>query len=43
MRSRLAMTFTLITRPISNLVKGADGHLYLSRVENFSTYRICGS
>ncbi|OUC89016.1 hypothetical protein [Streptosporangium minutum] len=40
---RAAMKFTLITRPISNLVKGADGHLYLSRVENFSTYRICGS
>ncbi|KAB8192321.1 hypothetical protein FH608_026995 [Nonomuraea phyllanthi] len=35
------MTFARIARPISNLVLGPDGHLYLSRFENFSTYRIC--
>ncbi|MFI6292312.1 hypothetical protein ACIBEJ_12055 [Nonomuraea sp. NPDC050790] len=35
------MALTLIARPISNLLKGADGHLYLSRFENFYTYRIC--
>ncbi|MCF6470500.1 hypothetical protein FAF44_19170 [Nonomuraea sp. MG754425] len=35
------MAFTLIARPISNLTLGPDGHLYLSRFENFSTYRIC--
>ncbi|MFC5826078.1 hypothetical protein [Nonomuraea insulae] len=31
----------LIARPISTLLKGTDGHLYLSRFENFYTYRIC--
>ncbi|MGW0808234.1 hypothetical protein [Nonomuraea sp. NPDC002799] len=35
------MSFTLIARPISNLVLGSDGHLHLGRFENFSTYRIC--
>ncbi|GAA3548760.1 hypothetical protein GCM10022419_031350 [Nonomuraea rosea] len=35
------MSFTLIARPISNLLQGSDGHLYLSRMESFSTYRIC--
>ncbi|WP_219514924.1 hypothetical protein [Nonomuraea ceibae] len=35
------MKLTLIVRPISNLVKGADGHMYLSRFESFSTYRLC--
>ncbi|MFB4273708.1 hypothetical protein ACBJ59_00320 [Nonomuraea sp. MTCD27] len=35
------MAFTLIARPISNLLLGPDGHLYLSRFENFYTYRIC--
>ncbi|MFC4120424.1 PQQ-binding-like beta-propeller repeat protein [Nonomuraea zeae] len=35
------MSFTLLARPISNLLLGSDGHLYLSRMENFSTYRIC--
>ncbi|WP_143590335.1 hypothetical protein [Thermoactinospora rubra] len=35
------MAFTLIARPISILLKGSDGHLYLSRNENFFTYRIC--
>ncbi|MGP3930017.1 hypothetical protein [Nonomuraea sp. KM88] len=35
------MAFTLIARPISNLLLGPDGHLYLSRFENFSTYRVC--
>ncbi|MBB5078352.1 hypothetical protein [Nonomuraea endophytica] len=38
---RATMAVTLIARPISNLLKGADGHLYLSRFENFHTYRIC--
>ncbi|NUT45442.1 MAG: hypothetical protein HOV86_36175 [Thermoactinospora sp.] len=35
------MALTLVARPISNLLLGPDGHLYLSRFENFSTYRIC--
>ncbi|TDD17427.1 hypothetical protein [Nonomuraea diastatica] len=38
---RATMAFTLIARPISILLKGADGHMYLSRMENFSTYRLC--
>ncbi|MFG1681649.1 hypothetical protein ACGFNP_15915 [Nonomuraea sp. NPDC049269] len=39
---RAAMTLTLIARPISILLKGPDEHLYLSRFENFYTYRLCG-
>ncbi|MFI7133763.1 hypothetical protein ACIBQ1_49365 [Nonomuraea sp. NPDC050153] len=35
------MALALIARPISNLILGPDGHLYLSRFENFSTYRVC--
>ncbi|MCG5215622.1 hypothetical protein [Streptosporangium sp. KLBMP 9127] len=35
------MTLALIVRPVSNMVLGADGHLYLSRFENFYTYRVC--
>ncbi|WP_405678082.1 PQQ-like beta-propeller repeat protein [Streptomyces sp. NBC_01511] len=35
------MELTLIARPISNLAKGADGNLYLSRNERFYTYRVC--
>ncbi|WP_165974619.1 SMP-30/gluconolactonase/LRE family protein [Nonomuraea deserti] len=35
------MAFTLIARPISNLLLGPNGHLYLSRFENFYTYRVC--
>ncbi|MFG6198869.1 hypothetical protein [Nonomuraea sp. JJY05] len=35
------MALALIARPISNLVLGPDGHLYLSRFENFYTYRVC--
>ncbi|NUT39123.1 MAG: PQQ-like beta-propeller repeat protein [Thermoactinospora sp.] len=38
---RATMALSLIARPISNLLKGPDGHLYLSRNENFHTYRIC--
>ncbi|WP_327085406.1 hypothetical protein OIE66_23970 [Nonomuraea sp. NBC_01738] len=38
---RATMGLSLIARPISIMLKGADGHLYLSRFENFSTYRIC--
>ncbi|WP_269128947.1 MULTISPECIES: hypothetical protein [unclassified Nonomuraea] len=34
------MASTLIARPIPNLLLGPDGHLCLSRFENFSTYRI---
>lgn len=36
------MALTLIARPISIVLKGADGHMYLSRFENFYTYRLCG-
>ncbi|MEV0385492.1 hypothetical protein [Nonomuraea sp. NPDC050643] len=35
------MALALIARPISNLLLGPDGHLYLSRFENFYTYRVC--
>ncbi|MET7327743.1 hypothetical protein [Nonomuraea sp. NPDC005650] len=35
------MALALIARPISNLILGPDGHLYLSRFENFYTYRAC--
>ncbi|MGP3913132.1 hypothetical protein [Nonomuraea sp. 10N515B] len=35
------MAFARIARPITNLTLGPDGHLYLSRNENFYTYRIC--
>jgi hypothetical protein len=35
------MAFTLIVRPVSILLEGADGHMYLSRLENFYTYRLC--
>ncbi|MEV4160348.1 hypothetical protein [Nonomuraea dietziae] len=38
---RATMALTLIARPISILLKGPDGHMYLSRFENFYTYRIC--
>jgi hypothetical protein len=38
---RATMGTTLIARPISNLQQGSDGHLYLSRFENFYTYRVC--
>ncbi|MGW5682456.1 hypothetical protein [Nonomuraea sp. NPDC003754] len=38
---RATMGLTLITRPISILLKGPDGHMYLSRNENFYTYRLC--
>ncbi|MEU0569517.1 hypothetical protein ABZ297_29650 [Nonomuraea sp. NPDC005983] len=38
---RAAMRLSVIARPISILLKGADGHLYLSRFENFYTYRVC--
>ncbi|GAA0913007.1 hypothetical protein [Nonomuraea longicatena] len=38
---RATMGTSLIARPISNMHQGADGHLYLSRNENFSTYRFC--
>jgi hypothetical protein len=38
---RGTMALALIARPISNLTLGPDGHLYLSRFENFYTYRIC--
>lgn len=38
---RTTMAAALIARPISTLLKGTDGHLYLSRFENFYTYRIC--
>ncbi|WP_406313619.1 WD40 repeat domain-containing protein [Streptosporangium sp. NBC_01639] len=40
---RTTLAFSLVTRPISLMVKAPDGHLYLSRNENFSTYRVCGS
>jgi sugar lactone lactonase YvrE len=36
------MAFARIVRPVSTMALGPDGHLYLSRYENFSTYRICG-
>ncbi|MDR8411084.1 hypothetical protein MTP10_20420 [Nonomuraea sp. 3-1Str] len=39
---RGTMALTLIARPISILLKGPDEHMYLSRFENFSTYRLCG-
>ncbi|MEV0148014.1 MULTISPECIES: hypothetical protein [unclassified Nonomuraea] len=39
---RATMALTLIARPISILLKGPDEHMYLSRFENFSTYRLCG-
>ncbi|MFD0476961.1 hypothetical protein ACFQ0B_58660 [Nonomuraea thailandensis] len=35
------MAFARIVHPVSNLALGPDGHLYLSRYENFYTYRIC--
>ncbi|WP_407565700.1 hypothetical protein [Streptomyces sp. 184] len=35
------MEMTLIARPVSNLQKGADGNLYMSRNERFYTYRVC--
>ncbi|GII92987.1 hypothetical protein [Sinosporangium siamense] len=35
------MTLTQIVRPVSILLKGADDHMYLSRSENFYTYRLC--
>ncbi|MDF2707441.1 MAG: hypothetical protein K0R62_3093 [Nonomuraea muscovyensis] len=35
------MALALIARPISNLLLGPDGHLYLSRFEKFYTYRVC--
>ncbi|WP_219471820.1 hypothetical protein [Nonomuraea rhizosphaerae] len=39
---RATMALTLIARPISILLKGPDQHMYLSRFENFYTYRLCG-
>ncbi|WP_433519116.1 hypothetical protein ACQP2T_28500 [Nonomuraea sp. CA-143628] len=39
---RATMRLTLIARPISILLKGPDQHMYLSRFENFYTYRLCG-
>jgi hypothetical protein len=38
---RATMDMTLIVRPVSNLTRGPDGHLYLSRDQNFWTYRFC--
>ncbi|MFF0312580.1 hypothetical protein ACFYSC_34565 [Streptosporangium sp. NPDC004379] len=38
---RTTLAFTLSARPISLLLKGPDGHMYLSRNENFHTYRLC--
>ncbi|MFF0450719.1 hypothetical protein ACFYT4_30765 [Streptomyces sp. NPDC004609] len=35
------MRMTLIARPVSNLQKGADGNMYMSRNERFYTYRVC--
>ncbi|MEU6742722.1 hypothetical protein [Streptosporangium sandarakinum] len=40
---RETLAFTQIVRPVSLMLKAPDGHLYLSRNENFYTYRICGS
>ncbi|WP_117208420.1 PQQ-binding-like beta-propeller repeat protein [Allorhizocola rhizosphaerae] len=39
--ARDTMTLSQIVRPTSIMVKGPDGHLYLSRDQNFFTYRIC--
>ncbi len=39
---RATMKLTLIARPISILLEGPDEHMYLSRFENFYTYRLCG-
>ncbi|MFI6288369.1 PQQ-binding-like beta-propeller repeat protein [Streptomyces sp. NPDC051018] len=36
-----SMRMTLIARPVSNLEKGPDGNMYLSRNERFYTYRVC--
>ncbi|MEV0386704.1 hypothetical protein [Nonomuraea sp. NPDC050643] len=39
---RATMGMTQITsQRIGILIKGSDGHMYLSRFENFYTYRIC--
>ncbi|MFD1934047.1 hypothetical protein ACFSKW_21515 [Nonomuraea mangrovi] len=38
---RASMALTLLVRPLSLLLKGSDGHMYLSRFENFYTYRLC--
>ncbi len=39
---RATMKLTLIARPMSILLEGPDEHMYLSRFENFYTYRLCG-
>lgn len=35
------MQLALIARPVSNLQKGPDGNIYMSRNEKFYTYRVC--